>query len=118
MDDIRFRAWDKEQNQMLTMPTDTLYGISRFFGFIPDEAILMQFTGLCDKNGKGDEVYADDVIGLSGVQYKVFWNNERGQWYTLIVNEGVKGKHYKPLWEILSSSYSKVIGNIHEEKSK
>ena len=58
--EIKFRAWDKKTGTMLTMPLDTNFGISRFFGFLPDDAVLIQFTGLKDKHGK--DIYEGDII--------------------------------------------------------
>ena len=56
--EIKFRAWDK--NQMWITPIDTNYGLSRFFGVITEQAKLMQYTGLKDKNGV--EIYEGDVV--------------------------------------------------------
>ena len=129
---IKFRAWDKKANEMTYYESRngaslylTLNGVlvqcrhdleynTVIHTNLSAGYVLMQYTVLKDKNGKGKEVYAKDVIGLSGVHYKVFWDKKKGQWSTLIINKGVKGKHYKPLWEILSNSYSKVIGNRFE----
>ena len=50
MREIKFRAWDGKD--MLNMPLNTNFGISRFFGILEETANVMQFTGLHDKNGK------------------------------------------------------------------
>jgi uncharacterized phage protein (TIGR01671 family) len=55
---IEFRAW--QDNQMLNMPLLGNYGIVRFFGFLYEDAIIMQFTGLTDKNGT--KVYEGDIL--------------------------------------------------------
>jgi len=54
MRDIKFRAWCKDLNKMYDK-----------FTIIPDDDrshILMQFTGLTDKNGK--DIYEGDIISF------------------------------------------------------
>jgi uncharacterized phage protein (TIGR01671 family) len=55
--EIKFRAWD--DGRMVYM-TGALASISRFFRVIRKDSILLQFTGLKDKNGK--EIYEGDVV--------------------------------------------------------
>lgn len=56
--EIKFRAWN--DGEMLSVPINSNYGLSRFFGFLREDAILMQFTGFKDKNGK--EIYDRDIL--------------------------------------------------------
>jgi uncharacterized phage protein (TIGR01671 family) len=58
MREIKFRAFN--DGKMLTMPLDTNFGISRFFGILRDDAIVMQYTGLKDKEGR--EIYEGDIL--------------------------------------------------------
>jgi len=75
-----------------------------------------QFTGLKDKNGKGDEVYKDDIVSsFNGINYLVYYDTEYGQWWGRIINK-TKGKYTRPLCEILDNSYMKIIGNIHQSE--
>lgn len=95
MRDIKFRAWDKDTEQMLTMPLCSHFGLGRFFGFIPENAVLMQYTGLKDKNGKGKEAYIGDIA-----------KDEHGQVFVI--------EWDYPLLARLQEIWFEVIGNIHE----
>jgi len=48
--EIKFRAFD--DGKMLSMPINSNYGISRFFGILREDAVIMQFTGMLDCDGK------------------------------------------------------------------
>ena len=115
---IKFRAWDKkrlEMRQSHNLLIDTLDGtISWQFGYDEpelldqDNFVLMQFTGLLDKNGK--EIYEGDIIVYATppeCDPKVV------EWGTIpdpeISGELAVGFNINP-----GISY-KIIGNIYQE---
>lgn len=140
MREIKFRAWDKLNPGMLS--NDSLHTFFVGFngepgyvnesgsvifndenGFVADQLILMQYTGLKDKNGK--EIYEGDILSMSEsdvhvvsgsaiettnriVAWKeedVSWNIRQmdGEWqsggYTFCLNNA------KKLWEVIGNIY-------------
>ena len=65
MREIRFRAWDKKEKKMCgwfdyPLYSDALSIIVRNNGQDSSDFILMQYTGLHDKQGK--EIYEGDIV--------------------------------------------------------
>lgn len=81
--EIKFRAFD--DGHMITMPLDTNFGISRFFGIIRDDAVIMQFTGLRDKHGK--EIYENDIVRIL---YTDWCSKSENDAWTPLSSEGIK----------------------------
>ena len=126
---LKFRAWDKLNNEMYVVEQINLnrgefesigYGITFLRG--ADEVILMQSTGLKDKNGK--EIFEGDVVSRNSGMPSVV---EFGKW----IYEEDFGYKIKNIGFYLNSSYDddeffqamdyedirknyEVIGNIYE----
>jgi hypothetical protein len=111
MRDIRFRAWDRERNQMhyqyLRFVPDSEYAVIDDNGserFLTD---VQQFTGLKDKNGK--DIFEGDILGADSTpnQYEVYWNDHQAAW-------NVKGgAGFLPAWINSFTLGLEVIGNIY-----
>lgn len=116
MREIKFRAYDKKDNEMFYSSiyqdkTSMAFGLSNFLNECSDiEDTLMQYTGLKDQINR-NEVYEHDII--NHLQYgflKVEWDYENTGWCCF-------SKTYKKfsLVEILLLGGIRV-GNIYENK--
>ena len=118
MREIKFRAWFKPKNTMLydIAPNEWVIG---FDGIVYDHntewgscsmdedegMILMQFTGLRDKNG--NEIYEGDILALSHMlNWVVVWR----QVGFYIYNE----PNPENIFPLTDASNRAVIGNIYE----
>lgn len=76
MRDIKFRAWDKWDNKM-EFPNGSFLDVPRrIAGNWKEFLILMQYTGLKDKNGL-KEIYEGDIIDVEGnIKGNIYENNK------------------------------------------
>jgi uncharacterized phage protein (TIGR01671 family) len=134
--EIKFRAWDAEKQQMLRgSQFDVEAQNGKVFKITPDlqceykEWLLMQFTGLLDKNGK--EIYEGDIVRILYTDWlskpdtdsrtieqylkdiakvrEIIWYE--GRWLTAIKKDG---EYYYGSIGVAPHGYIEVIGNIHE----
>ncbi len=104
---IKFRAWDKEEKEML--PVITGMHIAMVFEN-PKKFIPLQFTGLTDKNGK--EIYEGDIL-------KFMPSNVENPQFTIgVVHYSETDARYKvDYWSFGTDVYfsnMEIIGNIYE----
>lgn len=72
---IKFKAWNTETSLLMRLNSiDCSKG-----ELFKKNHILLQFTGLVDK--EGEEVYDMDVLLIYSDKYVVFWDEDRGGWF-------------------------------------
>lgn len=120
MREIKFRIWDKKMNKMI-YPNDPVSGeiliyplwVINLDGTVLDEdyfklndVVLMQYTGLKDKNGR--EIYEGDIVEIEGFKehMEVFFKDGYFGW----------GKQHYGMYSFDPFGLEKlrVIGNIYE----
>ncbi len=119
MREIKFRAWDRVHGKMIEW--EQYKGELVAQDFVDDLLVMMQYTGLKDKNGK--EIYEGDICKVDcdnkpGI-YVVIWDDYRCAWWLKNVKTDKRelqreDDFYQLLnnhWEI---DYREIIGNIHE----
>ena len=117
MREIRFRAWHKDYKFMEEVD------MNYWYNFNNNVYILMQYTGLKDKNGK--EIYEGDIVEyVAGETYAntgvVTWVNERNSsnlktypfMCGFVIHNEKENKTDKFEWD--ETNYMEVIGNIYE----
>ena len=117
MNKLKFRAWYKEGQQMLSIRDINFCGeeintyemSGDWLGF--DYIDLMQFTGLKDKNGV--DIYSGDIVhfksnGLSG--YGVVYYDESTAKFRVKDNRRKNTRYY----EFYRDSVYRIDGNIYE----
>src|SRR5690625_4399673 len=127
MREIKFRVFDKDYKKMHIVGKDRHDSLTCWDGQVQyynlqngegsgehGSYILMQFTGLTDKNGK--EIYEKDILDFDNRKHIVtFDNGGFGIWKDVRVDlySNQMRKLHEPLWNLVVDE-CEVIGNIYE----
>ncbi|MFL1998523.1 YopX family protein [Lysinibacillus irui] len=134
--EIKFRAWDKTYNFMSykvlvgnTDTTDENYtahciwvdsekvDYKREPGWMNfdelSDVVLMQYTGLKDKNGK--EIYEGDVLHAQGYwDIHIVWDKENARFGILNTDWVVSQGYIPKIPNFELSNFYEIVGNIYE----
>ena len=117
----KFRAWMKQYEKMDNDIGEMYFEDGEFkyigddvhYKRLPEHVILMQSTGLKDKNGK--EIFEGDIVDYKGRKAVIKWHGSYASFiYRFVDGLQERVSEWHPLF--LAYYHFEVIGNIYENK--
>lgn len=116
MREIKFRAWDEEKKEFCAKVECKYMDVLNIGQRLPKHIILLQYTGLKDKNGK--EIYEGDIIRFTIPEdikpeereiRKVVWSDYINGWQLRSFDDKREG---------FLDDEIEIIGNLYEKEKK
>ena len=118
----KFRAWDTtkkemfkdtfaitESGQVVVVDQSSVF-VSPDYVFV-DNLVIMQSTGLLDKNGK--EIFEGDIVDYKGREAVIKWHGSYASFiYRFVDGLQERVSEWEPLF--LACYHFEIIGNIYE----
>ena len=111
-DRFKFRVWDKKRKEIRQVWSITPFGTvvndvkTENYKIPIDDGVIMQCTGLRDKNGK--LIFEGDIAINEGTVCVINWDNDKCAFFVETASE------YFAFEEDITIEDFKIIGNIYE----